>query len=107
MIHQPLISGQIVAPALDIKIHADEIKKTRHELNRILAEATGKTLAQIEEDTDRDYYLNAEESVKYGIADQILNKLTQLPGIAEALAKGKSSGSTAKTTKKAKSTKKK
>lgn len=78
MIHQPLISGQIIAPALDIKIHAEEIKKTRNELNRILAEATGHKIEKIEKDTDRDYYLNAEEAVKYGIADQMLTDLTQL-----------------------------
>ena len=75
MIHQPLISGQIIAPAADIKIHADEIKKTRAELNRILAERCGKELSQIEQDTDRDYYLNAGEAVEYGIADGIIEKL--------------------------------
>jgi ATP-dependent Clp protease protease subunit len=56
MIHQPLISGQIVAPALDIKIHAEEIKKTRAELNRIIADTSGQPLSRVEKDTDRDYY---------------------------------------------------
>lgn len=79
MIHQPLISGQIVAPALDIKIHAEEIKKTRHELNKILADATGQKLDKIEKDTDRDYYLAGSEAVKYGIADKVLKNLTDLP----------------------------
>lgn len=73
MIHQPSIGGQIVAPASDIKIHADEIKKTKATLNKILAEACGKDIATIEKDTDRDYYMNAEEAVKYGIVDQISN----------------------------------
>ncbi|MDH4200010.1 MAG: ATP-dependent Clp protease proteolytic subunit [Spirochaetia bacterium] len=75
MIHQPLISGQIVAPALDIKIHAEEIKKTRFEINRILSEATGKSIDQIEKDTDRDYWLNAAEATKYGIADKVIEDL--------------------------------
>lgn len=75
MIHQPLISGQIIAPAIDIKIHADQIKKTREELNRLLAETTGQPLKQIEEDTDRDYYLTAPEAVKYGLADDIVKEI--------------------------------
>jgi len=91
MIHQPMITGQIVAPALDIKIHANEIKKTRDELNEILAAATGKKLAQIEIDTDRDYYLNAKEAVAYGIADQLLTSFAQLPAMTKPLEKKKAS----------------
>lgn len=72
MIHQPLISGQIVAPAIDIKIHADEIRKTREELNRILSDRTGQPIEKVSRDTDRDYWLNAQESVDYGIADHVL-----------------------------------
>lgn len=75
MIHQPLISGQIVAPAIDLKIHAQEIKKTRDELNRIIAERTGRTLEQVEKDTDRDYYMNAKEALEYGIIDHIMTSL--------------------------------
>jgi len=78
MIHQPLISGQIIAPAIDIKIHAIEIKKTKDEINKILANATGHTVTKIEKDTDRDYYLNAKESIKYKIADNMINNLTDL-----------------------------
>jgi len=74
MIHQPLISGQIIAPAQDIKIQAEEIKKIRNELNRIISEATGKTLEQIEQDTDRDYYLSAKEAVDYGIVDHVSDR---------------------------------
>lgn len=69
MIHQPLISGQIVAPAVDIKIHAQEIKKTRDELNRIIAEASGRSIEQVERDTDRDNYMNTEEAIEYGLID--------------------------------------
>ncbi len=74
MIHQPLISGQIVAPAIDLKIHAVEIKKTREELNKIIAERTGRSLEQVEKDTDRDYYMNSEEALEYGIIDKIMNQ---------------------------------
>lgn len=74
MIHQPLISGQIIAPAVDIKIQAEEIKKIRDELNRIIAEASGKTLEQVERDTDRDNYMNAEEAKTYGLIDEVVNK---------------------------------
>ncbi len=70
-----MISGQIVAPAIDIKIHAEEIKKTRDEINRIIAEASGKPLEQIEEDTDRDYYLSGAEAVQYGLIDGVIDRL--------------------------------
>lgn len=72
MIHQPLISGQIVAPAIDIKIQAEEIRKIREELNDIIARATGRKIEQVEQDTDRDYYLNSKEALEYGIIDKIL-----------------------------------
>ena len=75
MIHQPLISGQIIAPAVDIKIQADEIRKIRDELNRIIAEGTGRPLKQVEEDTDRDYHLNAQEALEYGIVDKVAESL--------------------------------
>lgn len=71
MIHQPSIGGQIVAPATDIRIHANEIRKTKDVLNQILAKATGQDLAKIAQDTDRDYYMTAEEAVEYGIVDHI------------------------------------
>ncbi len=72
LIHQPLISGQIVGPAADIKIHADEIRKTREELNRIIARASGKTVEEVEQDTDRDYYMNAQEATAYGLIDGVI-----------------------------------
>ena len=75
MIHQPLISGQIIAPAVDIKIQAEEIRKIRDELNHIIAKASGRPLEQVEMDTDRDYYLNAKEAIEYGIVDKIIEKL--------------------------------
>lgn len=78
MIHQPLISGQIIAPAIDIKIHAEEIKKTREELNRIIADTTGQPLTRVEKDTDRDYYLDGKGAVEYGLADKVLTDFSEL-----------------------------
>ena len=71
LIHQPLIMGRIVAPAVDISIHAAEMEKQRDELNQILADASGQSLDRIRRDTDRDFYMNAKESIEYGLADKI------------------------------------
>lgn len=76
LIHQPLISGRFMAPAVDINIQAKEMERIRHELNQILAEASGKDLAVIERDTDRDFYLTAEESIEYGLVDKIVEDLS-------------------------------
>lgn len=70
MIHQPW--GGVQGQASDIEITARHILKTRERLNKMLAKATGKPLSQIEKDTDRDFFMTAEESVKYGIVDEIL-----------------------------------
>ena len=70
MIHQP--SGGAKGQATDIKIVADNIIKTRKKLNEILANNTGKPLSVIEVDTERDYYMSAEEAREYGIIDGIL-----------------------------------
>jgi ATP-dependent Clp protease protease subunit len=75
LIHQPLISGEIYGQATDIKIHAEEMLKTRALLNSIYAEVTGKPLAQIEKDTDRDHYLSAQEAQAYGLVDEVSHKL--------------------------------
>lgn len=75
MIHQPLIMGRIVAPAVDIHIQAQEMERMRRELNAILAEASGQPLAKVEKDTDRDFYMTAKEAVDYGLADGIISKL--------------------------------
>lgn len=75
MIHQPLISGQIIAPAVDLKIQADEIRKIREELNRIIANATGRSIEQVEMDTDRDYNMTAKDALEYGIIDGIIEKI--------------------------------
>jgi ATP-dependent Clp protease protease subunit len=75
LIHQPLISGNFFGPASDINIQAEEMLKVRDRLNHILAEHTGQTLKKIEEDTDRDYFMSADEAVKYGVVDTIVKNL--------------------------------
>ena len=69
MIHQPLGGAQ--GQASDIKIRADLILRTRDMLNKILAENTGKSIEQIERDTDRDYFMTAEQALEYGLIDKI------------------------------------
>ena len=70
MIHQPLGGAQ--GQATDIEIHAREILKTREQLNRILADRTGQPLEKIQNDTERDYFMSADESKAYGLIDQVL-----------------------------------
>ena len=72
MIHQPL--GGFSGQASDIKIHAEQILKIKDVINKILSENTGKSVEEIERDTNRDYYLTAEEALKYGLIDEILSK---------------------------------
>ncbi|HSQ41887.1 MAG TPA: ATP-dependent Clp protease proteolytic subunit [Fibrobacteraceae bacterium] len=69
LIHQPLIHGEIVAPATDIQIQAEEMLRTRKTLNSILAHHSGKPVEQIEKDTDRDNFMSADEAVAYGLID--------------------------------------
>ena len=71
MIHQPL--GGTEGQASDIAISAKHILKTKESLNKMLAKNTGQTLAQIEKDADRDFYMDANESKKYGIIDKIIS----------------------------------
>ena len=75
LIHQPLISGQMVAVAVDIHIQAKEMEKLRDELNAILANASGQPLEKIQKDTDRDFYMTAEEAIAYGLADAICKEV--------------------------------
>ncbi|MDP1887147.1 ATP-dependent Clp endopeptidase proteolytic subunit ClpP [Polaromonas sp.] len=72
MIHQP--SGGASGQASDIEIHARDILKTRDQLNRILAERTGQTIEKIERDTERDYFMFADEAKEYGVVDQVISK---------------------------------
>ncbi len=72
MIHQPL--GGMQGQASDMKIHADHIIKTRRRINEILARETGKSVEQIEADTERDNFLSADEAAAYGLIDKVIDK---------------------------------
>ena len=72
MIHQPLGGAQ--GQASDIKIHAEHILRTRDKLNKLLAEHTGRTLEEIQRDTERDNFLTAEEACAYGLIDKVITK---------------------------------
>ncbi|MDD5029169.1 MAG: ATP-dependent Clp endopeptidase proteolytic subunit ClpP [Rhodoferax sp.] len=74
MIHQP--SGGSQGQATEIEIAAREIIKTREQLNKILAERTGQPIERIERDTERDYYMSAQECQDYGLIDQVISKRT-------------------------------
>jgi ATP-dependent Clp protease protease subunit len=73
MIHQPL--GGAEGQASDIAIHAKEILRIKDNLNKILSHHTGKTLSKVEKDTERDYFMSAEEACKYGIVDEVLSSV--------------------------------
>jgi len=78
LIHQPLIGGHgLSGQATEIEIHARQLLRTREKMNRILAEKTGQPLEKVAKDTDRDYYMTAEEAKEYGIVDQVLEKSEQ------------------------------
>lgn len=75
LIHQPLITGRMMGAAVDINIQAQEMEKLRAELNTILAETSGQPISKIEKDTDRDFYMNAQEAIDYGLADGITTEV--------------------------------
>ena len=75
LIHQPLIGGHgLSGQTTDIKIHTDHLVKTREKLNKLLSEKTGQPIEKILADTERDNYMTAEEALKYGLIDGILDK---------------------------------
>ena len=76
LIHQPM--GGFQGQATDIDIHAQEILRMRNDLNKILAKHTGQNIRKIKKDTERDYFMNAEEAQKYGIIDQVLEKRAKI-----------------------------
>jgi len=78
LIHQPLIGGHgLSGQATEIEIHARQLLRTKAKMNRILAEKTGQPLEKVAQDTERDYYMTAEEAKEYGIVDQVLEKSEQ------------------------------
>ncbi|MGA2092042.1 MAG: ATP-dependent Clp protease proteolytic subunit [Sedimentisphaerales bacterium] len=78
LIHQPLISGELVAPATDLEIEAKEILRLRERIYQILSKHTGQTAEKIEKDCDRNLWLDADEAIKYGLADQVLQKAPEI-----------------------------
>lgn len=75
LIHQPLIGGGgISGQQTDIQIHADQMLKTREKINKIISETTGKSIEQVQKDTERDHYLTAQEALEYGLIDGIMDK---------------------------------
>lgn len=76
LIHQPL-SG-IRGVATDIEIHAREIEKMRDRINKLISDETGKPVEQVEKDTDRDYWLSAEEAIEYGLVSRIIRHRSEL-----------------------------
>ncbi len=76
MLHQPLSGMSGVAS--DIEIHAREIERLRHRINAIISQECGKAVKQVEKDTDRDFWLNAEESLKYGLISRVVSKRSDI-----------------------------
>lgn len=78
MIHQPL--GGVRGQATDIKIHADWIIKTKQKLNQIYVDKTGQPMEKIERDTDRDFFMSAEEAKEYGLIDHVITRFDHIKG---------------------------
>jgi len=78
LLHQPLISGELIGPATDLEIEAKEILRLRERLYEILAKHTGQTKEKIEKDCDRNLWFDAEEAIKYGLADRIMQKAPEI-----------------------------
>ena len=76
LIHQPMSGSRGVAT--EIEIHAKEIEKLRGKINRLIAEETGQPIEKVEKDTDRDYWMNAEEAVAYGLLSRVVRKRDEL-----------------------------
>ena len=75
MIHQPSLGGHIQGVSADMEIHAEQILRTKEMGARILAENTGQTIERIRKDFERDYWMDAEKSIEYGIVDKIITKM--------------------------------
>lgn len=78
LLHQPLIRGRIVGPATDLQIEAEEMIRVRKRLYDIVSRHTGKDMATVEKDCDRNYWMDAKETIDYGVADKILEKMPEL-----------------------------
>jgi ATP-dependent Clp protease protease subunit len=78
LLHQPLITGQLVGPATDLDIEAQEILRLRARLYDILAKHTGQSAEKVEKDCDRNLWLGATEAIEYGLADRVLQKAPEI-----------------------------
>ena len=78
LLHQPLISGQLIGPATDLEIEAQEILRLRARLYDILAKHTGQAPEKVEKDCDRNLWLDATEAIEYGLADRVLQKAPEI-----------------------------
>ncbi len=78
LLHQPLITGQLIGPATDLDIEAKEILRLRARLYDILSQHTGQTTDKVEKDCDRNLWLDATEAIEYGLADRILQKAPEI-----------------------------
>ena len=78
LLHQPMITGELVGPATDLDIEAKEILRLRTRLYDILAKHTGQPAEKVEKDCDRNLWLDAKEAINYGLADRILQKAPQI-----------------------------
>ena len=76
LIHQPMSGTRGVAT--EIEIHAKEIEKLRAKINRLIAEETGQPIAKVEKDTDRDYWMNSDEAVSYGLLSRVIRKREEI-----------------------------
>ena len=76
LVHQP--SGGSQGDATDIKIQAEQIVKTKTRINKIISDETGRPIDQVEKDTDRDYWMSAEEAIEYGIVSKIISSIKEL-----------------------------
>lgn len=81
LIHQPLFQGEVFGPASDLEITAGEILKTRSKINELIASATGRDLTKVERDTERDFWLTADEAVEYGMIDRVIRSWDELSQI--------------------------
>lgn len=77
MIHQPSLGGHIQGVSADMEIHAEQILRTKNMGAKILADNTGQTIERIKKDFERDYWMDAEKAIEYGIVDKIMDKLVK------------------------------
>lgn len=78
LLHQPLYSGDVIGPASDLEITANEILKSRSRINSIIAEASGRDIEKVAEDTQRDFWLTADEAVEYGLVSRVVSAMSDL-----------------------------